>query len=366
MKILGLNCQGLGNALTVLALLDTQKRHNPEVMFLSVTHLDDYPAECLRRRLKMDLKIVSPSEGRSGGVILFWRKDIVIQQKFSHPKYIDVRVIEGPDKIWRLTGIYGEPRWEDKHKTWDKLRELHGVSNLPWAIIGDFNEILFSHEKEGGNRRPHRCMDAFREALVDCELEDLGFYGEIFTWKRGRIRERLDRVVANGAWSLMHPSAGLVHLDYIKSDHRPILLDTEHHSFMEPRQSKQKKFEAKWLHEKVFSEEVQRAWNLAGTENGVLARLSRMHDMLHAWDIRVLQPKRRLRMAQRELQKSMDGPISDENETKAKEMANLIELLLEQEEIYWSQRSRANWIQFEDRNTSIFTSLLPPAERRII
>jgi hypothetical protein len=50
----------------------------------------------------------------------------------------------------------------------------------------------------------------------------------------------------------------------------------------------------------------------------------------------------------------MSGPISDENENKAKEMANLIELLLEQDEVYWAQRSRSNWLQHGDRNTSFF------------
>jgi hypothetical protein len=78
-------------------------------MFLSETHLEDYPTECLRRRMQMDFKIVNPSSTRSGGVLLFWRKEIVIQQIFSDPKYIDVKVIEPPEKIWRLTGIYGEP-----------------------------------------------------------------------------------------------------------------------------------------------------------------------------------------------------------------------------------------------------------------
>ena len=50
----------------------------------------------------------------------------------------------------------------------------------------------------------------------------------------------------------------------------------------------------------------------------------------------------------------MNGPISDESEAKAKEMANLIELLLEQDEVYWAQRSRANWLQYGDRNTAFF------------
>jgi hypothetical protein len=155
----------------------------------------------------MDFKIVNPSNGRSGGVILFWKKEVVIQQLFSAPKYIDVQIVENPGKIWRLTGIYGEPRWEDKYKTWDKLRELKSNTDMPWMVFGDFNEILYSHEKEGGNQRPQYCMQAFHDALSDCELEDLGYSGNIFTWKRGRIRERLDRAVANEAWNTMHPGA---------------------------------------------------------------------------------------------------------------------------------------------------------------
>jgi hypothetical protein len=63
----------------------------------------------------MDLKIVNLSNGRSGGVILFWKKEIVIQQIFSAPTFIDVKVIEAPYKIWRLIGMYGEHKWEDKY-----------------------------------------------------------------------------------------------------------------------------------------------------------------------------------------------------------------------------------------------------------
>jgi hypothetical protein len=105
-------------------------------------------------------------------------------------------VVEGTNKIWRLTGIYGEARWQDKYKTWDKLRELHNQYDLPWVVIGDFNEICFSHEKDGGNARRPRFMQVFRDALDDCGLEYLGFTGDPFTWKHGRIRQRLDRAVA--------------------------------------------------------------------------------------------------------------------------------------------------------------------------
>jgi hypothetical protein len=45
--------------------------------------------------------IVNPSNGRSGGVLLFWKKEIKLQQIFSAPKYIDVQISEN-DKVWRL------------------------------------------------------------------------------------------------------------------------------------------------------------------------------------------------------------------------------------------------------------------------
>jgi hypothetical protein len=286
----------------------------------------------------MDCKIVNPSNGRSGGILLLWKKEIKIKMIFSAPKYIDVKVSESVDKIWRLNGFYGEPRWEDRHLAWDKIHELHNSFDLPWVIIGDFNEILFSHEKEGGNPRPQIMMQNFRDALADCNLEDLGYSGDPFTWRRGRIKEHLDRCLANNSWNVMHPGALVQHLNYIRSDHRPILLDTEYKQIEQNQRIGPVRFEAKWLREKGFRELVEKEWEKVTSsahDEGVLAKLSTLHSALHAWDREVLkQPKRRLRKAQRDLENALSGPMSDENDAIAKEMATLVELLLEQEEVY--------------------------------
>jgi hypothetical protein len=229
-------------------------------------------------------------------LLLLWKKEISIQQIFSAPNYIDVQINEGPNKVWRLTGIYGEPRWEDKYKTWDKIRELKNNSNLPWILLGDFNEILFSHEKEGGNPRPHNFMQAFQDVLSDCGLEDIGYSGDMFTWRRGRIRERLDRAVADGDWTSMHPAAVLQHLDFIRSDYRPILLDTDYQSDLLQIRTGPRRFEARWLRERGFQEVVEKAWaEAASNTNGVLSKLNQVHAFIHEWDFAVLkQPKRRL------------------------------------------------------------------------
>jgi hypothetical protein len=57
--------------------------------------------------------------------------------------------------------------------------------------MGDFNEILYSFEKEGGRLRPNKFLLAFQEALINYGLSDLGYTGDKFTWHRGGIREKV-------------------------------------------------------------------------------------------------------------------------------------------------------------------------------
>jgi hypothetical protein len=64
------------------------------------------------------------------------------------------------------------------------------------------------------------------------------------------MRQRLDRVVATNDWNTMHPGATVKHLGYIRSDHRPILLDTEYQNEAGQQHSGPRRFEAKWLREK--------------------------------------------------------------------------------------------------------------------
>jgi hypothetical protein len=46
----------------------------------------------------------------------------------------------------------------------------------------------------------------------------------------------------------------------------------------------------------------------------------------------------------------MNGPMNDENAAKAKEMAELVELLLEEDEADRLQRSHVCWLTQGDRN----------------
>lgn len=146
--------------------------------------------------------------------------------KEVHSNYLDIRINENSGAGWRITHLYGEPSGDRKHLTWEYLHSLHNMIDLPWIMVEDFNEILVGSEKEGGDLRLQRSMQAFRDALDDCNLFYLGFVGDIFTWRRGRIREILDPTVCDRRWSNLFSLTSVTNEDFSKSYHRAIIIDT--------------------------------------------------------------------------------------------------------------------------------------------
>ena len=104
----------------------------------------------------------------------------------SSPNHIDTIVGSNPKAQWCFTGIYGFTEVARKQETWSLLRSLHRSVSLPWLCAGDFNEILWSHEKLGLDPRQEGCMKAFQDVLDECGLKDLGYMGDKFTWKGKR------------------------------------------------------------------------------------------------------------------------------------------------------------------------------------
>jgi exonuclease III len=257
MRIITWNCWGLGKGPAIRGLLDVQKREAPDILFLSETKHDEKWMEWLKWKLELTNLVTVDSEGSRGGLALFWKKDIDIRIKSWYIYHIDCVITEDDGIQWRFTGIYGESRSEEKDNTWKTLRTLKEKNDLQWLCSGDFNEILFSCEKEGGPIREERCMQKFRIALEDCDLHDLGFVGDPFTWWNNHhladsfTKERLDRAVANGAWRFMFPLVQVVNGDPRHSNHIPIIVDVGSRERNEWNGNLEfiPKFEAKWLEE---------------------------------------------------------------------------------------------------------------------
>ena len=136
--------------------------------------------------------------GTGGGLALLWDSTLQINVQSYSPHHIDADVVQPGGSTWRLTGFYGHPERTMCSHSWNLLRHLHALRARPWLVLGDFNEIISLEEKWGGDDRNFHQMNAFREVLLDCSLQDLGYTGADFTWTNGQydgglVRVRLDR-----------------------------------------------------------------------------------------------------------------------------------------------------------------------------
>lgn len=67
-------------------------------------------------------------------------------------------------------------------------------------------------------------MNDFGNWILDCNLCDIGFTGLPFTWQRGKVRERLNRVLFNHQWIDIFKSCSVTHAVRRCFDHKPLII----------------------------------------------------------------------------------------------------------------------------------------------
>lgn len=206
MSLLSFNCRGLGNTAAVNNLRNLVRREAPSLIFLAETKLSCGEMMKVKAKLTGYDGLAVDSCGRSGGVALLWRKEIMVDLRSMSVHHIDVWVREGlGDVEWRFTGFYGWPEIQNRHLSWKLMEELPAQVNAPWVCMGDFNEIMYDCEKKGGRDRATWQMANFREAVVNCGLRDFPCSGYEYTYDNGQAGEdnvqcRLDRALVNDDW----------------------------------------------------------------------------------------------------------------------------------------------------------------------
>ncbi|XP_041011336.1 uncharacterized protein LOC121255118 [Juglans microcarpa x Juglans regia] len=249
--------------------------------------------ERLKYRLGFENCLAVGCKGRSGGMALYWKKEIDVVVKNFSRSHIHASIHDTRDEgeTWFLTGIYGQPEAHRRHETWDLIRSLKMPSDQGWLLMGDFNEVLSNQEKSGGRDRSDMQMQDFRVVVDECELLDLGFQGTPFTWCNNRetdhsISERLDRCLANLKWKALFPMVKVIHGNAAYSDHIPIKLQLQSNEFLR-KGRKPFHFEAMWVEDKNCQEIIKIAWvDSAGerTMEGVMKQINRCGEKLERWN----------------------------------------------------------------------------------
>ena len=232
MSCAGWNCRGLGNPEAVRELGNFAKREAPALLFVMETKIRAKRVEDLRARLGFAGCFAIDSEGLSGGLGLFWSSDVIVDVKNKSSDHIDcvVQKVDLSSPPWRFTGFYGAPRAENRHHSWRFLRTLHGIQHDAWLVLGDFNETLYGSEHFSRSARPEWQMRAFREAVEDCGLQDLGWSGVPFTWDNrqtgeANVKARLDRALANYDFMQRFEYSRVRHVSFVESDHCFVMVE---------------------------------------------------------------------------------------------------------------------------------------------
>ncbi|KAL5848629.1 hypothetical protein ACOSQ4_006642 [Xanthoceras sorbifolium] len=203
---------------------------------------------------------------------------VVLGSSLGEVKEVDMDANGNCWGSWRFTGFYGDPNATNRSHSWSLIRRLAGLSNLPWLIGGDFNEILRWEEKSGGLFRSHKAISLFRGAVDDCNLVDVGFRRHDFTWSNKQkgdklIQEWLDKFLCCMRWRATFPNAANRHLNWGGSDHKPILMDNIRiattRDLKANNWSSRFHFEEAWIGEPDCSEVIENAWKDSPSNNGV-------------------------------------------------------------------------------------------------
>ncbi|KAG7558925.1 Ribonuclease H-like superfamily [Arabidopsis thaliana x Arabidopsis arenosa] len=335
------------------------KKFETDILALFETHAEGERAGRICQRLGFENSFRVDAIGQSGGIWLLWRSRVgTVEIVESSTQFIHAKVI-GESECVDLVVVYAAPTVSRRSGLWGQLKDVVNRVAGPLILGGDFNTILRLDERTGGSGRLSPDSLAFGEWINELSLIDLGFKGGKYTWRRGRmestfVAKRLDRVFGCAQARLKWQEAVVSHLPFLSSDHVPLFIQLAPEMRCDPRR-RPFRFEAAWLSHESFKELLTNSWNPNVSTPQALEGLQRT---LRKWNKEVFGDihlrKEKLLGDIKVIQDRLVDIQTDELLAEEEQLLKNLDLLLEQEETLWFQKSREKAIALGDRNTSFF------------
>ncbi|XP_030964009.1 uncharacterized protein LOC115985181 [Quercus lobata] len=208
------------------------QKYNPDILVVMETRVGVNRAREITERLPFDGAIRSDAVGFTGGIWVLWNSGKVNVAHLASTEqeiHFTVKVLNS-NVVWLFSAVYASPRCAERHILWNNLMKVADLHNMPWVIVGDFNEPLVNDDKFGGGAFSVNSSLLLKEYLDKCNMINIGFAGPRYTWTNRReiqalIQERINRFFVIPQWCLLYPDAKVTHLPRYHSDHCPVLLE---------------------------------------------------------------------------------------------------------------------------------------------
>lgn len=350
------NCQGAGSKKFMRAARLLIKTHNPSVMALLETKVSGDRANDICKKLNFSNWIRIEAIGFSGGIWILWKEEIDLQVKFTHPQFA-ISDIRSDNKHWNMVIVYASPDYQLRKKLWNDLSKDKLDLNTEWMVLGDFNSVVSIDEVSNPRTFDHRRCIGMKDWIRREGLVDPGFTGPLFTWMRGKHQDtfkgaRLDRVLCSTEWLNWFPDISVRHLPMINSDHAPVLIRLD-----KKRNCRRSgfKFQAAWTTHPEFKKCIAENWSHLDT---VVENTRKLAPILEKWNKdcfgSIFKRKNRLIARLNGIQKIFATRHHNGILNLERKLRHELDTTLYQEELYWYQRSREDWIRSGDKNTKFY------------
>ncbi|KAK3228941.1 hypothetical protein Dsin_000822 [Dipteronia sinensis] len=185
---------------------------------------------------------------------------------------------------------------------------------------------------------------------------------------KDNVQERLHRIFANNLWRDRFCQVKVEHLGFNSSDHSPLLLVCNPLTEVPRKRGKKFQFEPFWLKEEDIGTVVSDTWSVNGPSNSVgdlKAKLNWCASSLSSWSkVRFGNMGKQIEDISREIE-LLYRRCGDKGVMQMiKSLEKGVEGFLEKDEIYWKQRSRADWLSAGDRNSKFFHNRASARKRK--
>ena len=177
------NCRGALKPSFQSHVRELVQNHDPAILVLMETKIGGDRAKEISGRLPFDEAFHTDTIGYAGGLWMLWNSDKVevsILSSTEQEIHAIVKVLNS-NLSWLFTAVYANPRTAERHILWENLNKVAELHNMPWVLVGDFNEPLLNEDKFGGRAVSVNRSLLFKECLDNCGMIDIGFSSPRFT-----------------------------------------------------------------------------------------------------------------------------------------------------------------------------------------
>ncbi|XP_060972316.1 uncharacterized protein LOC133038243 [Cannabis sativa] len=320
------------------------------------TKLPDNSVSRVRQSLRFPNGLESPRSGLSGGLLLLWKDEVEISLLHMGSTFFDCYMTIENSLTVHLTCFYGAPEVYNRQASWTLLERLADVApHLPWFVI-DLNPKWMRSAKQ-----------LTKAVFLKLPLMVIPLLGQNRA-TTNTLKERLDLCFINNHWDSFFESPQVHHLDYFQSNHRAIsatisLLSTQTTS---KKRKSRFRYEKLWLSDRDSKSIIAENWLQHDSNDPIAVVISNLNTCagkLQLWhDHKYGKMKKNIKECQsrvEQLNNSFNQSSSHFDELKNVE--SILDELLEQEEVYWQQQSRVDWLAYisaivQDFYADLFTA----------